>query len=922
MVSEMSPTERRPRVVRPVLLPAMRPHLAAVLGLFALLALNSLYLLGVRLLGLATDSSFENRPYLVMFLLHLVLGLALLLPAVVFLSWHLKRALGHPNRRAVRVGLGLLVAAAVVLVTGVVLMRVEGLLELRDPTVRSLAWWLHVLSPVAAAWLYVLHRLAGPPVDWRTGRRWAVVAVVLTTVLVGWQSRDPRRWNEAGNPEGERYFAPSLARTASGGFISPEVLDNTEYCAGCHPDVHARWRLSAHALSSFNNPPYLFSVRGTRRMSLERDGDVRASRFCAGCHDPVPFFSGRFSDPDYDDVADPTAQAGITCTVCHAITHIGSVRGNADYVIEEPVHYPFAFSSRPALRWVNRQLIRSKPELHKKTFLKPLHRTPEFCSTCHKVHLPEELNHYKWLRGQNHYDSFRLSGVSGHGVASFYYPERAEPGCNGCHMPLVESADFGARDFDGSGRTTVHDHLFLGANTALPLLVGLEGAAEAVAAHRDFLADNVRVDLFGLRRGGEIGGELLAPLRPALPALEPGGAYLLEVVVRTLTLGHHLTQGTADSNELWLEVTAHAEGRLLGASGSLGTDGEVDRWAHFVNAWVLDREGRRIDRRNAEDIFIALYDHQIPPGAAATVHYRLEVPRDVRGPVELRATLNYRKFDATYMRHVYGPDHVNRLPVSVLGADRLVLPVQGAAPAPAGQSPPAEEWLRWNDYGIGLLLKPGRGELRQAEQAFAHVEALGRPDGPLNLARVYLREGRVDHDAPRALARAAAFEPPPRAWTLLWLTAQAKRDNGDLAGAAADLEQILAGGFAQAAGRGFDFSRDERLHVMLGEVREQLAQRAAPEQRTGLLETAAASFERALALDPESLAAHWGLRQVAAQLGDGERARRHAAEHARYKPDDGARDRAVRIARSADPAADHAARDVVIYDLNRGAGDD
>ena len=26
-----------------------------------------------------------------------------------------------------------------------------------------------------------------------------------------------------------------------------------------------------------------------------------------------------------------------------------------------------------------------------------------------KVHLPEELNHYKWLRGQNHYDSFLLS---------------------------------------------------------------------------------------------------------------------------------------------------------------------------------------------------------------------------------------------------------------------------------------------------------------------------------------------------------------------------------------------------------------------------------------------------------------------------------------------------------------------------------
>ena len=51
-----------------------------------------------------------------------------------------------------------------------------------------------------------------------------------------------------------------------------------------------------------------------------------------------------------------------------------------------------------------------------RTFLKPLHRSAEFCGTCHKVHLPAELNGYKWLRGQNHYDSFLLSGVSGHRV--------------------------------------------------------------------------------------------------------------------------------------------------------------------------------------------------------------------------------------------------------------------------------------------------------------------------------------------------------------------------------------------------------------------------------------------------------------------------------------------------------------------------
>ncbi len=102
---------------------------------------------------------------------------------------------------------------------------------------------------------------------------------------------------------------------------------------------------------------------------------------------------------------------------------MNSTRGNADFTIEEPQHYPFAFSDNELLQWINNQLVKAKPAMHKKTFLKPFHKTAEFCSTCHKVHLPSELNHYKeFLRGQNHYDTFLLSGVSGHGARSFYYP--------------------------------------------------------------------------------------------------------------------------------------------------------------------------------------------------------------------------------------------------------------------------------------------------------------------------------------------------------------------------------------------------------------------------------------------------------------------------------------------------------------------
>ena len=142
-------------------------------------------------------------------------------------------------------------------------------------------------------------------------------------------SQDPRSFGVKGPKEGKQYFFPSEARTANGKFIPAETLMMDEYCLKCHQDAYDDWFHSAHHFSSFNNPAYLFSVRETRKVALKRDGNMQASRWCAGCHDPVPFFSGEFDDPNYDDVNNPTSQAGITCTVCHAITHVNSTRGNA-----------------------------------------------------------------------------------------------------------------------------------------------------------------------------------------------------------------------------------------------------------------------------------------------------------------------------------------------------------------------------------------------------------------------------------------------------------------------------------------------------------------------------------------------------------------------------------------------------------------
>jgi tetratricopeptide (TPR) repeat protein len=922
--------------------PRLRILLMFIFGLVAVLAANSVYLGAITFLEwlkAGSNQTYQNWFYMVMFGAHLALGALLVVPFVIFGAIHIRNAHDRPNRRAVKVGYLLFFSSLVVLVTGLLLTRIDLFqfknVGLRNPQLRSVAYWAHVATPVLAVWLYILHRLAGPRIQWQVGIRWAAAVGVIVLGMVFLHSAHPKK-NPIGSVEGKRYFEPSLARTATGNFIPARTLMMDDYCLKCHADAYQGWFHSAHHFSSFNNQPYLFSVRETRKVALKRDGNVKAARWCAGCHDVVPFFSGAFDDPNFDDVNHPTAQAGITCTSCHAITHVNSTRGNADYTIDEPIHYPFAYSTNRFLQYVNQQLVKAKPEFHKKTFLKPFLRSAEFCSTCHKVSLPQELNKYKeFLRGQNHYDTYLLSGVSGHGARSFYYPEKAVQNCAGCHMPLKQSQDFGANFFNPTNTSArfIHDHLFPAANTGV---AHLRGQPDIVKRHQDFLKGNLRVDIFGLKEGGTIDGRLTAPLRPKVPALRRGKTYLLEVVLRTLQVGHPFTQGTVDSNEVWADTKVTGGNTIVGRSGGLGPHNEVDPWAHFVNVYMLDRDGRRVDRRNPQDIFTPLYNHQIPPGAGQVVHYSFTVPENQTEPLAVEVRLQYRKFDTIYMNYVFDTNYMagapltvtNDLPITTIASDQITFAIEGSS-ATAGQLSTRDqqpstipEWQRWNDYGIGLLLEGDKGsekgELIQAAQAFEQVERLGRADGPVNLARVYYKEGRLD-DAVAALQRASKFDPPAPRWTIAWFSGLVNKQNGFLDEAIREFRSILEDQYPELGRRGFDFSKDYEVINELGQAYFERAkmERANPERQREFLLKSTEQFQKTLVLDSENLAAHFNLAQLYTQLGDQPKAAFHRREHEKYLPDYNATDRAIAIARRANPAANHAAQATVIYPLQR-----
>src|SRR5262245_9825617 len=225
MTGEDSPAGlRTKRYVRAVG-PRLRLLLYFIFGALALLGANSVYLSSITFLEWLKgnpDTTYQNYFYMVMFGTHLALGLLIVLPVVLFGALHIRNAHDRPNRRAVRVGYLLFATSLVLLFTGVALMRFD-FFSIRNPNLRGPLYWAHVITPLLAIWLYVLHRLAGPRIKWQIGLRWAIGVGVVVVAMVFLHSSHPRK-NQVGSKDGERYFEPSLARTASGKFIPARTL--------------------------------------------------------------------------------------------------------------------------------------------------------------------------------------------------------------------------------------------------------------------------------------------------------------------------------------------------------------------------------------------------------------------------------------------------------------------------------------------------------------------------------------------------------------------------------------------------------------------------------------------------------------------------------------------------------------------------
>ena len=632
-------------------------------------------------------------------------------------------------------------------------------------------------------------------------------------------------------------FLPSNATTDTGQFIESKSFLTAKYCGHCHQEAYAEWRQTAHA-NSFRAPWY---IKNTNLLRDEKG--IEFTRHCEGCHNPIALVSGALTkgspiDRHFD--AD-----GITCTTCHSIQKVDA-RGTGSYVMAQPAVLVDA-NDKPIYGEVSDREILAHLDRHSKAVMKDFYRTSDFCAACHKAALPRILNNYKWQRAIFLSDEWQQSSFAKQSPLPFYVKDQVST-CQTCHMKseAITLQDYGAED----GK--LKSHRWLGANTALSKYYGYDEQMEKTVA---FLRTGVfNVDLFGIERNGD---KIAAPLGNVPFEVAAGDDLVVSVVVQNKGIAHNHVPEQRDFYESWVEFQVKdSAGKTIMDSGAIGQDGELDSGAHSFTNRLVNTSGVLNDLHQVWDTRIIAFNNTIISGRSQIVRFGFKLPAGVAGPITLTAKVNYRRFNQRFIEFGLGKHY--QLPVVEMASRTRTIALGANQPAP----PDAEDnplWMRWNNYGIGLL---DAQQYADSAAAFERVAQL-RPD----YADAYTNVAIADYswqryDQSRTQLEKALKLSPKNARALYYLALE--RIQGNLDAAVADLREMAA-----------QYPRSRDAHRELGFSLYQ--QHKYDEARQ--------EYETVQSIDPDDLAAHYILSIVYRRLGMKDKAAVEAAAFADQKDD-------------------------------------
>ena len=502
----------------------------------------------------------------------------------------------------------------------------------------------------------------------------------------------------------ERPFAPSLARTDTGGAFDARSLAGSESCgtAGCHTQIVQEWKPSAHRYAAMDT---LF--QGIQKVMAEQNGP-ESTRYCGGCHDPISLLSGTKNI----FVADLTNlhgfQEGVSCLSCHSIRATDQ-KGNANYSIAQPAAYLWQWSDRGAGRLARDFLIRAYPAQHNE-LSKRLFKAPEYCAACHKQFIDQEVNRVGWVQLQNQYDNWAASHWNKKGD-----PRRTVE-CRECHMPLVPSTDPAAGDASDYNRTARdgrhRSHRFIASNQMMPALLKLEGWPEQARLTEAWLQGRLEVPEI---RDKWAEGPIVRVDLDVPEEVRRGASLPVRIVLTSNKVGHDYPTGPLDIIQSWLELrVTDDQGRVVFTSGTRDEKNFITPGSFLFKAEPVDQHGNLIDRHNLWEMVGVRYRRALFPGYSDTVTYdvactasvghspaaapapgastaaRFDLPAAPRtGTYEVIARLQYRKVDQFLLNFLLGPmSGVTAPVVEVARASASVRVIDGApraaAPADAG----------------------------------------------------------------------------------------------------------------------------------------------------------------------------------------------------------------------------------------------
>jgi tetratricopeptide (TPR) repeat protein len=660
-------------------------------------------------------------------------------------------------------------------------------------------------------------------------------------------------------------YLPSNATSSNGQFMSPKAFPTAQYCGHCHQEAYHQWRQSIHS-NSFRAPWYLKNVN-----SLIDEKGVQYSRHCEGCHNPVALLSGDLSQGM--PKKRPFEDEGVTCSTCHSIVSTDAT-GTGSYVMGVPAVL-VDDAGAPITGPVSDAEILAHLDRHSKAVMRPLYKTAEFCAACHKAAIPRSLDDYKWLRAISLYDEWQGASFTKQSPLPFYRKD-APLTCQSCHM-LREALPEGAVD-PGAKEGRLVSHRWAAGNTLVPQYYKFDEQAQKVA---EFLKNGfdgkgvLNVDIFALEKESAEATPkdvvLVAPLGLTSFSLAPGETLIADVVIQNKGIGHSFVPEQRDFYEAWVDFSVKdGAGKTLAESGFLQPDGYLDPSAHSFTNRLVNVKGELNDLHQIWHNRVLAYNNAFQSGRSQLVRYRFRLPKDISGQVSLTATVRYRRFNQHFIDYAMDKKQYP-VPIIDMATETKTFKIGENAP----QTPdPTEnkEWMRWNNYGIGLL---DAQQYEASVHAFERVAAL-RPDYAdafTNMGIVEISWEKYD-DAKANLAKALVILPgDPRA---LYYRAIVERQAGQVKEAIVDLQAAL--------------EKYPRFKDALRELGFSYYQ-----QHDYTL--ARDAYQRLQAIDPDDLAAHYQLAILYRRLGDKTKAAIESAKFADQKDDPTASEYALQFLR-------------------------